>query len=182
MKDRHPGFAELPCQIAAVVPEGPKEQGCWQASDWLTRDVRLFLEPFLQERANRCTQEQRKSAKFAQYALAATQEALEDADWKPSTEEEQDVTVSNWLCVFDFGPFAHLLPAQGVCMGSGIGNFDEIYDTTLAYAKGVSQWIQPSAGTMIRTVFNELLYRATEKCLRYLSQSCLSTWVQGTFR
>ena len=27
---------------------------------------------------------------------------------------------------------------QGVCLGSGIGNFDEIYDTVVAYDKGVS--------------------------------------------
>lgn len=26
---------------------------------------------------------------------------------------------------------------QGICLGSGIGNFDEIYDTVLAYEKGV---------------------------------------------
>lgn len=29
--------------------------------------------------------------------------------------------------------------SQGICLGSGIGNFDEIYDTVLAYDKGVSQ-------------------------------------------
>lgn len=39
-------------------------------------------------------QEERKTAKFAQYALAATQEALEDAGWKPEKEEEKEMTVS----------------------------------------------------------------------------------------
>jgi hypothetical protein len=28
-------------------------------------------------------------------------------------------------------------PCQGVCLGSGIGNFDEIYDTVVAYEKNV---------------------------------------------
>lgn len=27
---------------------------------------------------------------------------------------------------------------QGICLGSGIGNFDEIYDTVIAYDRGVS--------------------------------------------
>lgn len=31
-----------------------------------------------------------------------------------------------------------LTVCQGVCLGSGIGNFDEIYDTVVAYDKGVS--------------------------------------------
>lgn len=43
VKDRHPGFAELPCQIAAVVPQGSKEHGGWKASDWVTRDVSIRL-------------------------------------------------------------------------------------------------------------------------------------------
>jgi 3-oxoacyl-[acyl-carrier-protein] synthase II len=56
-------------------------------------------------------------AKFAQYAMAAAEEALEDAGWKPTTHEQKEVT--------------------GVCLGSGIGNFDEIYDTVVAYEQGV---------------------------------------------
>ncbi|KAL1957180.1 hypothetical protein VTO42DRAFT_6214 [Malbranchea cinnamomea] len=105
VKDRHPRFADLPCQIAAVVPQGPKAEGCWRTSDWLNRD------------------EERKMAKFAQYALVAAQEALEDAGWKPNTEEEKEVT--------------------GVCLGSGIGNFDEIFDTVIAYDKGGYRKVSP---------------------------------------
>ena len=27
---------------------------------------------------------------------------------------------------------------QGVCLGSGIGSFEDVYDTSVAYEKGVS--------------------------------------------
>jgi len=33
-------------------------------------------------------------ALFAQYAMVAAQEALEDAEWKPTTEEDLEATVS----------------------------------------------------------------------------------------
>lgn len=32
-------------------------------------------------------------AKFAQYAMAAAEEALDDARWKPTTVEEKEATV-----------------------------------------------------------------------------------------
>ena len=48
VKHRDVRFADLPCQIAAVVPAGPRQEGGWTASEWLSRDVRddcycLFL-------------------------------------------------------------------------------------------------------------------------------------------
>ncbi|KAL2001385.1 hypothetical protein VTN02DRAFT_1833 [Thermoascus thermophilus] len=103
--DRSPGFAELPCQVAAVVPQGARQDGGWTALDWLKRD------------------EERRMARFAQYAVAATDEALEDAGWKPSAQEQREAT--------------------GVCLGSGIGNFDDIYDTILAYDKGGYKKVSP---------------------------------------
>ena len=33
-------------------------------------------------------------ALFAQYAMAATHEALDDAEWKPTAEEDLEATVS----------------------------------------------------------------------------------------
>ncbi|KAE8376084.1 thiolase-like protein [Aspergillus bertholletiae] len=62
-------------------------------------------------------------ARFAQYALAASEEALEDAGWKPTSLEQREST--------------------GVCLGSGIGNFDEIYDTVVAYEKGGYRKVSP---------------------------------------
>ncbi|KAI1909051.1 Mitochondrial beta-keto-acyl synthase [Ophidiomyces ophidiicola] len=100
VKDRHPGFAEIPCQVAAVVPRGPKQFGGWTSSEWVTRD------------------EERKTALFTQYALAATEEALSDAGWKPEAEDAKEMT--------------------GVCLGSGVGNLEEIYNTSLAYAGNLS--------------------------------------------
>lgn len=42
IKDRHPGFAEVPCQVAALVPAGPRASGCWKASEWLGKDVCVY--------------------------------------------------------------------------------------------------------------------------------------------
>jgi len=61
-------------------------------------------------------------AKFTQYAVAATEMALQDAGWKPQTLEECEMA--------------------GVCLGSGIGNLDELVDTSLAYHNGVSCYAQ----------------------------------------
>ncbi|GBF65222.1 3-oxoacyl-[acyl-carrier-protein] synthase [Trichophyton mentagrophytes] len=105
IKDRDSRFAEQPCQVAGVVPKGSNAQGGWDASEWLTRD------------------EQRKMALYSQYALAATQEALEDANWMPTTEESKDMT--------------------GVCLGSGIGNFDEAFNTSIAYNNGGYRKVSP---------------------------------------
>ncbi|KAJ9223635.1 hypothetical protein DTO169C6_3987 [Paecilomyces variotii] len=105
VKDRHPRFAEIPCQIAAAVPQGSRKDGGWTASEWLSRD------------------EERKMARFAQYAMAATEEALEDAAWMPTSLQQKEDT--------------------GVCLGSGIGNFDEIYDTILSYDKGGYKKVSP---------------------------------------
>lgn len=41
----------------------------------------------------KCLQEERKMAMFAQYAMAATEEALEDAGWKPTVFEQREATV-----------------------------------------------------------------------------------------
>jgi len=57
-------------------------------------------------------------AKFTQYAIAATEMALADAGWKPQKQEDKEMT--------------------GVCLGSGIGNLDELYNTSIAYEKTVS--------------------------------------------
>ncbi|SLM36624.1 beta-ketoacyl synthase [Lasallia pustulata] len=98
VKDRGPQFEQQTCQVAAAVPQGSKEDGGWNASDWLSRD------------------DQRKMAQYAQYAIVAAQEALDDAGWYPKTSYDQEMT--------------------GVCIGSGIGSLEDIYDTSLAYDKG----------------------------------------------
>lgn len=62
--------------------------------------------------------EQRRMSKFAQYGMAAAEMALADAGWKPTCQTD--------------------LEATGVCLGSGIGNLEELYSTSLAFEKDVS--------------------------------------------
>jgi 3-oxoacyl-[acyl-carrier-protein] synthase II len=61
--------------------------------------------------------EQRRMSKFTQYALAAGEMALRDARLGSMSSETRDET--------------------GVCLGSGIGNLDEVYETSLAHHSGV---------------------------------------------
>jgi 3-oxoacyl-[acyl-carrier-protein] synthase II len=61
--------------------------------------------------------EQRRMSKFTQYAAASAEMALKDAGWQPKKPEDLELT--------------------GVCLGSGIGNLEEIYDTSLAFGKDV---------------------------------------------
>lgn len=110
----------LTSTVAGIVPSGDGGKGQWRASDW--------LEP----------NEQRRMSRFTQYAVAASDMALEDAGWKAASSEE--------------------LEATGVCLGSGIGNLEEMYDTSLAYHQGVSSFIGTDT-----TMAN--FSRATEKFL-----------------
>ncbi|KAK5007537.1 Mitochondrial beta-keto-acyl synthase [Cryomyces antarcticus] len=62
-------------------------------------------------------------ATFAQYAMVASEEALHDAGWRPETAED--------------------LEATGVYVGSGIGNFEDVYETSIAYDKGGYKKVSP---------------------------------------
>lgn len=75
IKDRSPQFAALPSQVAGIVPEGRKEDGMWNAKDWLSAS------------------DERRMGRFAQYAMVASQEALNDAGWNPTKEEDLESTV-----------------------------------------------------------------------------------------
>jgi len=57
-------------------------------------------------------------SKFTQYAVAAAEMALLDAGWKPADARDREMT--------------------GVCLGSGIGNFDDFYNSALDYEQHVS--------------------------------------------
>ena len=79
-------------------------------------------------------------AKFAQYGVVAAGEALEDAGWAPATESERERTVGLYLhtasqsvkTCFVMNVRLTLL-TQGVCLGSGIGNLEEMYNTSVAF-------------------------------------------------
>jgi 3-oxoacyl-[acyl-carrier-protein] synthase II len=59
------------------VPLGSKDSGGWRASDWLNKRVRRAINCY--NSILREAQEERNMALFAQYAMAAAQEAVEDA-------------------------------------------------------------------------------------------------------
>ena len=85
--------SDLPCQVACQIPRGDGTNGTYRADDW--------MEP----------KEQRKVDEFIVYAVAAAQQALEDADWKPTRYEDQIRT--------------------GVLVGSGIGGLIGIEEASI---------------------------------------------------
>ena len=84
---------DLPCQIAGQIPRGSKADGKFNPDDW--------MEP----------KESRKVDPFIVYAMAAADQALDDAGWHPETYDDQIAT--------------------GVLIGSGIGGLQGIEDASL---------------------------------------------------
>jgi 3-oxoacyl-[acyl-carrier-protein] synthase II len=91
--------SDLACKIACSIPRGGGAEGSYNPDQW--------MEP----------KEQRKVDPFIVYAMTAATQALKDANWKPSTPDEQTET--------------------GVLIGSGIGGIGGIYDASITlYEKG----------------------------------------------
>ena len=67
--------------------------------------------------------EQRSMSQFTQYALVAAQMALEQSGWRPTNQSD--------------------LESTGVCVGSGIGNLEALYDTSLDYQAGGYKKVSP---------------------------------------
>jgi 3-oxoacyl-[acyl-carrier-protein] synthase II len=84
---------DLASQIAGQLPLGSKAEGKFNSDDW--------MEP----------KESRKVDDFIVYAVAAADQALEDAGWQPKTKEDQIAT--------------------GVLIGSGIGGLQGIEDAAI---------------------------------------------------
>lgn len=61
--------------------------------------------------------DQRRMSTFSQYAIAASEMALKDSGWEPKTEAQLDAT--------------------GVCLGSGIGNLHDLYETSITFHEDV---------------------------------------------
>src|ERR1700741_1107743 len=85
--------SDLPCKIACQVPRGNGSDGTFNPDQW--------MEP----------KDQRKVDDFIIFAMAAARQALEDANWHPSTEEDRCAT--------------------GTMIGSGIGGLNGIADTAV---------------------------------------------------
>ncbi|EAQ89149.1 hypothetical protein CHGG_05768 [Chaetomium globosum CBS 148.51] len=66
--------------------------------------------------------DQRRMSTFAQYAAAAAEMALRDAGWRPDRDADREMT--------------------GVCLGSGIGNLDDFYATSVAFDRGMWKGLQ----------------------------------------
>ncbi len=84
---------DLPCKIACSIPRGDGTEGTFNPDQWMT------------------PQEQRKVDDFIVYAMCAAKQALEHANWKPTSHEDQITT--------------------GVVIGSGIGGIEGIADTAI---------------------------------------------------
>ncbi len=82
---------DLAAQIACQIPLGDDVDGTFNADDWMA------------------PKEQRKVDPFIIYGMAAATQALDDAEWHPSTDEDQNNT--------------------GVLIGSGIGGLQGIEQT-----------------------------------------------------
>jgi len=89
----HIEVSDIACQIACVIPRGDGSDGTYNPDHW--------MEP----------KEQRKVDDFIVYAMCAARQALDDAGWKPETDEDQD--------------------ASGVLIGSGIGGIEGIAETAV---------------------------------------------------
>jgi 3-oxoacyl-[acyl-carrier-protein] synthase II len=95
-KIEHFDVSDISSQIAGVVPtseESNPSNGAFHIND--------FVEP----------KEQKKIDVFIAYAMAASDEALNDAGWHPETDEDRERT--------------------GVMIGSGIGGLQSIYQTSV---------------------------------------------------
>jgi len=84
---------DLACRIACSVPFGDGSNGTFDPDAWME------------------SKEQRKVDPFIVYAMAAAGQALDDADWHPTSHEDQCAT--------------------GVMIGSGIGGIGGIYDASV---------------------------------------------------
>ena len=96
---------DLPAQIACQLPFGDGSNGTFNPDDWME------------------VKEQRKVDPFIVYAVAAATQALNDADWHPSTEEEKCAT--------------------GTMIGSGIGGLQGIQQTSLLLEERGPRWVSP---------------------------------------
>jgi 3-oxoacyl-[acyl-carrier-protein] synthase II len=97
--------SDIACKIACFIPLGDGSDGTFDPDQW--------MEP----------KEQRKVDPFIVYAMAAAKQALDDAEWHPSTYEDQ--------C------------ASGVLIGSGIGGLGGIYDASVTLLERGPRRISP---------------------------------------
>ncbi len=97
--------SDLPAKIAGQVPQGEAADGGFNADEWVS------------------PKEQRRMDTFIVYALAAAEQAVTDAGWKPEDEESRIRT--------------------GVMIGSGIGGLPEIAKGAVLVESGKVRRLSP---------------------------------------
>jgi 3-oxoacyl-[acyl-carrier-protein] synthase II len=96
---------DLPAKIAGQVPRGEGDPTLFHADDWVA------------------PKDQRRMDEFIVYGLAAAEQAVTDAGWKPTDEESLERT--------------------GVLIGSGIGGLDTIYKAAVQVYEGKARRLSP---------------------------------------
>lgn len=96
---------DLACRIACTLPFGDGSNGTFNPDAWME------------------VKEQRKVDPFIVYAMAAAGQALDDADWHPKFDADQEAT--------------------GVLIGSGIGGIGTIYDASVTLHEKGPRRISP---------------------------------------
>lgn len=104
LRDLADDWAKVPSKVVGKVPAGPLASGRWDVADHLD------------------AAEARRLALFAQYALAATAEAVLDAQLNLDDENTARV---------------------GVAVGLGIGLFQDMYDNAVGFHAGGYKKVQP---------------------------------------
>ncbi|MBV9348908.1 MAG: beta-ketoacyl-ACP synthase II [Pseudolabrys sp.] len=97
--------SDLACKIACSVPRGDGANGTFNADQWMS------------------PQDQRKVDDFVIFAMGAATQALNDANWKPSTEDEKT--------------------RSGVMIGSGIGGIEGIAETAITLKERGPRRVSP---------------------------------------
>jgi 3-oxoacyl-[acyl-carrier-protein] synthase II len=97
--------SDLPVKIACQVPRGDGSNGTFNPDQW--------MEP----------KERRKVDDFIVFAMGAARQALEDADWKPASYDDQIKT--------------------GVIIGSGIGGLSGIAETAIVLKERGPRRVSP---------------------------------------
>lgn len=103
--DYSSGWDKVPAKVVGQVPQGSIDEGKWNVADHLDAG------------------EARRLALFTQYGLAATAEAITDAN----LDKYEDLDKNR----------------VGVAVGSGIGSFPDIYEDSVSFSNSGYKRIQP---------------------------------------
>lgn len=97
--------SDMPCRIAGTVPRGTRADGNLDIGEWIP------------------PKDHKKMDRFIQHAMVAGTEAVEDAGWTPTDEDDRCAT--------------------GVMIGSGIGGVETIFEASTLILAGKGKRISP---------------------------------------